>query len=113
VPFVHVGTHETLFVLSRGTSIAKLFRLKKLVGLNVFPLVLSFPFGLSVGPYFLALPLPSKVRMRVMSPIRLWEMGWDDPDKPEHLQAALEFLTRELQRELTELAAARRWPVLG
>lgn len=113
VPFVHVGTHETLFVLSRGARIAKLFGLKKKVGLNVFPIVLSFPFGLSIGPYFPALPLPSKIRMRVMPPVRLWERGWDDPDNPEHLRNALDYLTVELQRQLDELAASRRWPVLG
>jgi len=113
VPFVHVGTHETLFVLARGARIAKALGLKKRVGLNVFPLILSFPFGLSLGPYFASLPLPSKICMRVLPPVRLWEMGWDDPDNPEHLRAALEYLTAELQRELTDLAAARRWPIIG
>ncbi len=113
VPFVHVGTHETFFVLSRGASIAKAFNLKKRLGLNVWPLILSFPFGLSLGPYFLALPLPSKVRMRVLPPYRLWEMGWDDPDNPEHRTEALTFITAELQRALDELAAERRHILLG
>jgi 1-acyl-sn-glycerol-3-phosphate acyltransferase len=113
VPFVHVGTHETLFVLARGARIAKAFGLKRRLGLNVFPLVLSFPFGLSLGPYFPAIPLPSKVSIRVLPPYRLWEMGFDDPDNPEHLEGALELMTGELQLALDGLAAERRWPVLG
>jgi 1-acyl-sn-glycerol-3-phosphate acyltransferase len=50
VPFAHVGTHETLFVLARGDRLARALRLDRLTGLNVFPLILSFPFGLSLGP---------------------------------------------------------------
>ena len=113
VPFVHVGTHEALFVISRGERIAKALRLKQLLGLNVFPLILSFPFGLSLGPYFAAIPLPSKVRIRVLPPIRLWELGYDDPDNPEQCQGALSMLTQRLQHELDELAHARKRVLLG
>ncbi|HMR80756.1 MAG TPA: acyl-phosphate glycerol 3-phosphate acyltransferase, partial [Polyangiaceae bacterium] len=113
VPFVHVGTHEALFVISRGERIAKALRLKKLLGLNVFPLTLSFPFGLSLGPYFAAIPLPSKVRIRVLPPMRLWELGYDDPDNPEQCRAALSMLTQRLQDELDELAHARKRVLLG
>ncbi len=113
VPFVHVGTHEGLFVLSRGEGLAKLLNLKQRVGLNVCPITLSFPFGLSVGPYFAAIPLPTKVRMRVLPPVRLWELGYDDPNDPAQCRAALEFLTSELQRELDDLAAQRKRILLG
>ncbi|HTM23122.1 MAG TPA: 1-acyl-sn-glycerol-3-phosphate acyltransferase [Kofleriaceae bacterium] len=113
VPFVHVGTHETLFVLSRGERIARTFHLDRLTGLNVFPLVLSFPFGLSLGPLFPAIPLPSKVTMKVLPPVRPWEHGWDDPDDPDQVAAGLRWLTDTMQAELDRLAAARRLPVLG
>ncbi len=113
VPFAHVGTHETLFVLSSGARLARALRLDRLTGLNVFPLILSFPFGLSLGPLFVAIPLPSKVTMKVLAPVRLWELGWDDPDNPAHVAAALRFLTAAVQREVDAMAAARRRPVLG
>lgn len=113
VPFAHVGTHETLFVLSRGERLARALRLDKLTGLKVCPLVLSVPFGLSVGPLYLALPLPSKISMRVLAPVRLWELGYDDPDDPAQVAAALAYLTELVQREVDALAAARRRPVLG
>ncbi len=113
VPFVHVGTHEALFVISRGERLAKALRLKKLVGLNVFPLTLSFPFGLSLGPYFAAIPLPSKIRIRVLPPLRLWEMGYDDPDDRNQCQAALSLITDLLQQELDKLARARKRVLLG
>jgi len=113
VPFAHVGTHETLFVLSRGDRLARALRLHKLTGLNVFPLILSFPFGLTLGPLFPAIPLPSKITMTVLAPVRLWELGWDDPDNPEHIAGALRLLTSTVQGEVDALAAARRRPVLG
>ena len=113
IPFVHVGTHETLLVVSRGERFARFTGLKKLTGLNVFPIVLSVPFGLTFGALYPAIPLPSKIRMKVMEPVRLWEMGWDDPANPQHIAESLAYLTEQMQRELDTLAAARRWPLLG
>ena len=43
--------------------------------------------------------------MKVLPPVRLWELGWDDPDNPAHVDAALRFLTGEVQREVDVLAA--------
>jgi 1-acyl-sn-glycerol-3-phosphate acyltransferase len=113
VPFAHVGTHETLFVLARGDRLARALRLDKLTGLHVFPLILSAPFGLTLGPLYPAIPLPSKITLRVLPPVRLWELGWDDPDDPAQVAAALAYLTAQVQREVDALAAARRRPVLG
>lgn len=113
VPFAHVGTHETLLVLSRGDRLARALGLHRLTGLHVFPLVLSFPFGLTVGPLYPAIPLPSKVRMKVLAPVRVWELGWDDPDDPTHVAAALAHVTGLVQDAVDELAAARRRPFLG
>ncbi len=113
VPFVHVGVHEMLFVLSSGERFARISGLKKLTGLSVFPTVLSFPFGLSFGAIYPAIPLPSKISMKVMEPIRLWDMGWNDPDNPKHIAQSLEYITKAMQRELSTLAAARRWPLIG
>lgn len=113
VPFAHVGTHETLLVLSRGDRLAHALGLDRRLGLNVFPLVLSAPFGLTLGPLYPAIPLPSKVSMRVSPPVRLWEHGWDDPEAPDQVAAALAFVTALVQREVDALAAARRRPFLG
>lgn len=113
VPFVHVGTHEALYVISRGERLAKALSLKKLVGLNVFPLTLSFPFGLSLGPYFAAIPLPSKVRIQVLPPVRLWELGFEDADDAGECAAALAHLTELLQTELDVLARERKHVLLG
>lgn len=113
VPFVHVGTHEGLFVIARGERLARALSLKKLLGLNVFPLALSFPFGLSLGPYFMALPLPTKVRIQVLPPIRLWEMGFDDPSDSAQCAEALALLTQRLQAALDELARQRKHVVFG
>lgn len=109
VPFVHVGTHETLFVLSRGAGIARFFGLDRRIGLRVFPINLSFPLGITVGPYFPAIPLPSKIRIRVLPACRLWEQGLTDPDDEEGVQNALGTFTRTMQGELDDLARGRRF----
>jgi hypothetical protein len=51
--------------------------------------------------------------MKVLPPVRLWELGIDDPDDPAHIDRALRLLTAAVQREVDVLAAARRLPVLG
>lgn len=108
VPFVHVGTHETLFVLSRGERIARLLGLDRRIGLHVFPINVSFPFGLTVGPYFPAIPLPSKIRIRVLPACRLWEQGVTDPDDDDAVNEALRTFTQQMQHALDELARGRR-----
>lgn len=113
VPFIHVGTHETLYVLSRGDRIAKALGLPKRFSLKVFPISLSFPFGLTMGPLFLAQPLPSKVKMKVLPAYRPWEHGFTDPEDPEHLQGALEYLETMMQGEMDVLAAARKRVFFG
>lgn len=113
IPFVHVGSHETVFVLASGKRVARFSGLKKRFGLNVFPLVFSLPMGFTLGAVYPAIPFPAKMKIKVMEPVRLWDLGWDDPENEAHLAASLDYLTRSMQGELDALAKARRWPILG
>jgi 1-acyl-sn-glycerol-3-phosphate acyltransferase len=66
VPVVSHGAHRALVVLSDGAKLARLLRLKERARLEVFPLTLSLPWGLFLGPLPGYLPLPVKVRVRVL-----------------------------------------------
>ena len=48
VPVATVGGHDTVFVLSECRKLAKLLRLKKLLRSEIAPLVLGFPFGITL-----------------------------------------------------------------
>jgi hypothetical protein len=74
----------------------------------IMPLSFGFPFGLSavIPPN---LPLPTKIVTQVLKPIDIAKQFGDDPDVDE----VDEYVRSAMQEALTELAAKRRFPILG
>ena len=68
VPIANAGAHETLIVLARGERLAKWMRLPRLARARVFPVHLSLPYGLAVGPWP-HLPPPTRLRYRLGPPL--------------------------------------------
>lgn len=108
VPVVSIGGQEQLLVLSRGQRLARLLQLDRLIRLNISPVVVGFPFGLSSG-YAPNLPLPSKITTQVLEPIDVAEEFGPDADVDDVDRAVRE----RMQRALDQLARERRFPVLG
>ena len=70
VPVAHLGAHSTFLVLSDGRWLAKRLHLKRLVRSDVWPVHLSLPWGLGIGP-LPHIPLPAHLRYRVGDPIEV------------------------------------------
>jgi 1-acyl-sn-glycerol-3-phosphate acyltransferase len=68
VPVACAGAHETLIVLSDGQRIARALRLPQLARAEIFPIHLSLPWGLAVGPWP-HIPTPARFRYRIGKPI--------------------------------------------
>ena len=68
VPVAHAGAHSTLLVLSDGRRMAKFLKIKQLARANVWPIHLSFPWGLTIGPWP-HIPTPANLRYRFGDPI--------------------------------------------
>ncbi len=100
VPVVATGGHDTLFVLNDGRPTARLLRLDRLARVKSLPLTLSIPWGLSPLP-LPHVPLPAKIRMRVLEPIDVREKFGDDPD----WQHAYDYVTSIMQVGLSKLAS--------
>lgn len=108
VPTVSIGGQESQFYLTRGEWLARVARLDKLLRAKILPISFGFPFGLSaVLP--VNLPLPTKIVTRVLEPIDVTAEFGSSPDIDE-VDA---HVRRVMQRALDELAADRRFPVLG
>lgn len=108
VPVVGIGGQENQIYLSRGTGLAKLFRLDKLLRAKILPISIGFPFGLSaVLP--INIPLPTKIVIQVLDPIDIDKQFGDEPD----INAVDAHVRDVMQRALDDLAAARRLPVIG
>lgn len=107
VPMVSIGAQETQLFLTRGNSIARRVGLKRFRA-EILPISVGFPFGVSV--FFPPnLPLPAKITTRVLPPIDVLEQFGEDPDVEE----VDEHVRSVMQAALDELAAERRFPVLG
>jgi 1-acyl-sn-glycerol-3-phosphate acyltransferase len=113
VPFVSVGAHETLLVLSRGERIARLLRLDKMFRTKVWPIVVGPPTGIGIGG-MPTLPLPAKITTEVLDPFD-WpsEYGPEAADDDDLVEKLADQVTGTMQSALDDLAAERRFPVIG
>jgi 1-acyl-sn-glycerol-3-phosphate acyltransferase len=68
-PVVTAGAHETMFILTRGQTLATWVGLKKAFKADAWPLALGLPWGIWFGPMWPYLPLPSKITVEVLEPI--------------------------------------------
>jgi 1-acyl-sn-glycerol-3-phosphate acyltransferase len=109
VPMVTLGGQETALFLSRGERLARLTGADRLLRLKTLPVVIGFPFGLSVGGFPPLVPLPAKVAMELLEPIDLRARYGPDPDVDEIYRD----LMAAMQKTLTALQRERRLPVLG
>jgi 1-acyl-sn-glycerol-3-phosphate acyltransferase len=109
VPIVALGGQETALFLGRGRRIAQALSLNKVARLKVVPPVLGPPFGVTVLDFPMRLPLPAKIRVRVMPPIDLSDELGRNPD----VEDGYRLVTSRMQRTLTRLANERSVPVVG
>jgi 1-acyl-sn-glycerol-3-phosphate acyltransferase len=109
VPVVGVGGQETSGFISRGETLARLLRLDRLFRLKVLPISLAIPWGLNVGDILGHVPLPAKITVEALPPIRLREEFGPEPDVDE----VYDHVVRLMQDTLDALAAERRLPILG
>lgn len=68
VPVAHAGAHETLMVLTDGYRFARAVGLQRFARAEVFPVHLSLPWGLAIGPWP-HIPPPTTLRYRFGEPI--------------------------------------------
>ena len=113
IPVATVGGHDTLFVLSEGRGLARALKLKERMRSEVAPITLSWPFGLGLHlTPFQHIPLPAKIRTRLLEPIYLDS----DPkrvDDQEYVDAMYDEIESTIQAGMDELAKKRRFPIFG
>jgi 1-acyl-sn-glycerol-3-phosphate acyltransferase len=109
VPVVSLGGQETALFLSRGEGLSKLLRLDKMFRLKVLPISISLPWIINVGDMMGHLPLPAKIRIRVLDPVRLREEFGEEPD----LDEVYDHVLSRMQAALDHMRRERVLPVLG
>jgi 1-acyl-sn-glycerol-3-phosphate acyltransferase len=109
VPVVAIGGQETALFLTRGEGLAKALMLDRLFRLKVLPISIALPWGLNVGDMMGHIPLPAKITIEVLPPIRLREEFGPDPDFDD----VYDHVVDTMQKTLDALAAERQLPLLG
>lgn len=105
VPVAHAGAHETLIVLTDGQWLARKLRLPAIARASIFPIHLSLPWGLAVGPWP-HLPVPARLRYRVGAPISPPEVGLGESPTEAQVRALDQRVQQAVQVLLDQLHAA-------
>ena len=111
IPVVSVGAHEVFYGLTEGKGLARLMRFDKMFRIKAVPLTLGFPLGITPGGIF-HIPLPSKVKVRVLEPIH-FDDAPEDAENPDVVRRRFYQVVRVMQSALDGMAAKRRWPLFG
>jgi 1-acyl-sn-glycerol-3-phosphate acyltransferase len=116
VPVATVGGHDTAFVLSEGRWIAngldRVSGLKRKLRGSQLPIVLGFPFGLTIETIPTHLPLPAKIRTELLDPIHVDH----DPERVndrEYVESIYREVESAIQSGMDRLARQRRFPIFA
>jgi 1-acyl-sn-glycerol-3-phosphate acyltransferase len=104
VPVVSVGAHDIIYVLNDGAALAERLGIKRRFRIEVLPVVLALPFGVALGPFAPYLPLPTRVRVRVLPPVVL-PHGPEAADDPATVDAIDIEVRASMQAALDALVA--------
>lgn len=96
VPVVAHGGHNTYLPLVAGRRAAKALRLDKTLNIKTLPVALSVPWGVEIGGFLPHIPLPARIRVRILPPMHI------APDAD--LDVEYERVVGTMQATLDELA---------
>ena len=111
-PVVFVGGHESFFVLHDGQPIVRLLHLHERFRLDTWPIFIGLPWGIAAGPLF-HFPLPARSDVRFLPPVSVDEYGPEEARNPRVLRELHDRVVDSMQEAMNELAAGRRFPILG
>lgn len=106
IPVVTAGAHETFRVLTDGRWLAKRLRLDRLMRIEVLPITLSLPWGITLGPVFY-FPFRTRILIEVLDPIRFDRSGEAAAADADYVESCHRMVHGTMEAALTRLAAER------
>lgn len=108
VPVVAAGAHETFIVLDDLRWLARALRAERWLRVGVWPLTLCLPWGVTLGPMIPYLPLPSRILIEFLEPIRFSRSGPEAAADRAYVDECDRQVRETMQHALTRLAEERR-----
>ena len=103
VPIANAGAQSTMMVLTDGAAFASAVGIPRIARAEVFPISLSLPWGVSIGPWP-HLPPPTRLRYRLGAPIAPPVVCAPGEEPPEEAVRALDMQVQaSIQAMLDEL----------
>ncbi len=96
VPIVAHGAHRSALIVTDGARIAQALRLQRFARVQRFPIALALPWGIALGPWTPYFPLPFRVSLRVLPPVRV--------ARDEDASAARDRIRARMQDALSSMA---------
>ncbi len=109
VPVATVGGHDTVIVLSECRMLAKMLGLKKLLRTEIAPLVLGFPFGITLEAFPMHIPLPARIRTEILDPIEI-DTDPDRENDPVYVDIIYHKVEQAIQEGVNRLAGLSKKP---
>lgn len=113
VPVVNIGSHETGIFLSDGQWLCKLLGIDKSLRVKATPIQIGLPWGIWAGDFLPRLLLPAKIEVRVLPEMRFSRTGRQAAADDGYVQECFDEVVRVMQEAHDEMAAKRRWPIIG
>lgn len=104
IPLITAGAHETFLVIDDLPWLAQLLGVDERLRIKSWPLVLSLPWGLTLGPPPPHLPLPTKIRIEVLEPITFSPSGEQAAEDAPYVAACAERVEHTMQQALDRLS---------
>jgi 1-acyl-sn-glycerol-3-phosphate acyltransferase len=111
VPIATVGGADAMPVLIRGDKLSRALQLDKLLRLKVFPIAFSLPWGITSAA-LPQLPLPAKIRTRLMPPIDV-DHDPQRADDDDYVERKYHEVQNSIQQGMDTLARKRALPLFG
>ncbi len=105
VPLAAAGAHATAVVLDDGRWLAEALHLDELLRMEVWPLMLTIPWGLTVGPSPPYVPLPVKIALEFLEPVTFERTGSEAADDDAYVDTCAYRVEARLERAIDRMVA--------
>jgi 1-acyl-sn-glycerol-3-phosphate acyltransferase len=107
VPVVAAGSHATFIIIDDLRWLARLLRADRCLRIKVWPLTLSIPWGLTLGPLFFYIPFPVRIRVEVLTPMRFARAGEEAASDEAYVGACAAEVEGAMQAALDRLSSQK------
>lgn len=108
VPVVTVGAHDIFYVIDDGRRFADWLGLSERWRVKVWPITVSIPWGLTLGPPPPFVPYPAKIHVRILPPIPFERTGPATADDDNYVAQCAQRVESTMQQAMDEMVAESR-----